>query len=168
MTTVARTTLAMLVLALGGCFGLSDLGGPEGTWVVDGARMKAEMTAAAEHEVQAQLADLSGEERAWREEQLRQAMNQQIGFFLEFLETLSMELTLEPGGRWTSVSQMLGTTETASGAWESRGAELVLTTLEKDGRQLAEPTVDVLAFEGGEIQYREDGAPTAFILSRKP
>jgi len=151
--------LGLIFMIFGGC-GL--IGGPEGTYTVDRERTRVGL----ERYALQTITQTVGKEKAESAEfaPMRKKMQEETG---SVIDHISVELHLEPGGKFHAKTKLGKDEESAEGTWVLRGDKLETTTVSKDGKALSSPKVEALHYEDGRLSFQDTEIPFPFIFSRQ-
>jgi len=157
---------------LAGCFGLdatSILGGPQGTYSLDGDALRAQVTAAAEALYRVQRGWGSGDLTADQDRELQSYLDGLQDDLRKEVEGYAMEVTLQPGGTWHGSGDAGNGTGSASssGTWELQGEALTLKTFKKGDHELQAPEIQKAVYHPGEIHIGDQDTGVEFVLRRK-
>ncbi|HKH46917.1 MAG TPA: hypothetical protein VKM72_19850 [Thermoanaerobaculia bacterium] len=145
--------LVLLVFLIhGGC---DLIGGPEGTYTIDRERTRAGF----ERYAAQTITQLVGEDAAERKK-----MQEEAG---AVLDQISLELHLEPGGKFHGKSELGEERESFEGTWTLRGDKLETTTVSKNGKQLSSPRIETVHYEDGRLSYQDAEVPFPFLILSK-
>jgi hypothetical protein len=112
-------------------------GGPAGTWVLDGAGLRAAMEPKIKEQFdksRKELEAMPAEQRAMMEKMMP-GMDKMLDGAMEMFGKMSVEITLANDGTFSYAASMPGeSTETGKGTWKLEGEKVVTTLTEKGGK----------------------------------
>jgi hypothetical protein len=114
------------------------------------------------------LAETEAQKTQGTPEEIQKAVEEQEKQAIAFLSSMSFTMTLSEDKTWKGAFAWGPFQQNSEGTWDQQGEKLILTTLQEDGRQLAQPKVEEAIYRGGDI-YLTDKAKeisTALILTR--
>lgn len=146
----------------GGGGGGGGGGSPAGTWVIDGAGLRAAMEPKIKEQMdksKKELEAMPAEQRAMMEKMMP-GMDKMLDGAMELFGKMTVDIVLKDGGEFTYSAMMPGEkAETGKGTWKLEGDKVITKLTEKDGKPAEEKDNEKappLKWKGGKLIIEDE------------